>query len=240
MSKDPHSLSIKARKKVKAEMEKAERERTLNLFQKRMELARVGAVSFKAGKLKESATAYYQYLDILERTKGVKQGGLAPAQFDLKKDIAEMLLVSGVFWDLAKLHDKISKKDTAKLDNYLRLFILFSKNMPYQYVSAELLRKYMVNGLPIHKANFKDAHLQLGGGRCFIATAVQPLCADETLPSLRDFRDQVLMENVLGRCFVKIYYQVGPLAAAVILRTPIYFRKQIAKFLDRFAQTWNR
>ena len=235
---ESHSLSIRARKKVKAQLEKAEKERTLALFQKRMELARTGALAFKAGKLKESAQAYYSYLDISERSKEVKQGGLTPQNFDPKRDIAELLLLSGVFWDLAKLHDRISKKDTAKLKHFLEKFVLFSKGMPFQYISSELVRKYLVNGLPVHRSEFQDTHVKLGGGRCFIATALQDQCEPGTLASLRAFRDEKLLENFAGKIFVKIYYALGPSLAGWVLKAPPQFQKKIAEGLDRFSKRW--
>ncbi len=216
-------------------MEKAERERLLVLFQKRMELARSGAHFFREGKLKEAVQNYYSYLEILEKTKSLPRGGLEPKHFDSKKDIAELLLLSGVFWDLSKLHDRAKSKDNNKLTFYLSRFVLFSKGLPYQHVSAELLRKYLVNGTPKNRREFKDAHIQLGGGNCFIATAVEEYCAVETLPSLRRFRDEVLLKRTWGRSFVKVYYWVGPGLARLVLRTPEGFQRLLARIFDWIA-----
>jgi hypothetical protein len=69
-------LSVRARRRVKAQIEKTERERHMALFQKRMELARAGAILFKSGKFKDAVLNYYRYLEILERSKNVKAGGL--------------------------------------------------------------------------------------------------------------------------------------------------------------------
>ena len=225
-------LSIRARKKVKAELEKAERDRLLFLFQKRMDLARKGALLFREGKVKEAVQNYYSYLEILEKTKNVPKGTLEPKHFDSKKDIAELLLLSGVFWDLVKLHDRAQKKDTERLKYYMSRFVMFSKGMPFQNISAELVRKYLVGDLPRNRKEFKDAHVQLGGGKCFIATAVEDYCEVETLPILRVFRDEVLLKHFAGRAFVKVYYQVGPPCARAVLRTPLGFQKRLAKFFD--------
>ncbi len=62
---DDRPLSIRARKKVKAQIERQERDRLMALFQKRMELARNGAILFREGKIKESVHNYYSYLEIL-------------------------------------------------------------------------------------------------------------------------------------------------------------------------------
>jgi hypothetical protein len=228
-------LSIRARKKVKAQIEKAERERLLRLFQKRMELARSGAIFFREGKVKEAVQNYYSYLEILEKTKNLPKGGLEPKFFDHKKDIAELLLLSGVFWDLAKLHDRSKKKESDRLGYYLGRFVMFSKGMPFQNVSSELIRKYLVNGLPKNRKDFKDAHIQLGGGKCFIATAVEDYCEPTTLPALRNFRDTKLLTNFFGKVFVRFYYWAGPSAARLVLKTPEAFQRSVARRLDRFA-----
>ncbi len=229
-------LSIRARKKVKAQVEKAERERLMRLFQRRMELARSGAIFFRDGRVREAVQNYYGYLEVLEKTKGVPKGKLEPSHFDPKKDIAEMLLLSGVFWDLSKLHDRAKQKDLDKLNYYLGRFILFSKGMPYQHVSAELARKYLVNGLPKNRKEFKDAHIQLGGGTCFIATAVEDYCAPTTLDDLRAFRDQYLLKRAWGKVFVKVYYRVGPTLARGVLKLPEAPQRQLAHVFDRLAK----
>ena len=233
---DNHSLSIRARKKVKAQIEKAERERKISLFQKRMELAREGALQFKNGNFKASAQAYYQYLAILERSKEVRPGMLQPKDFDSKKDIAELLLLSGVFWDLAKLHDRVSRKNTDRLDHYLDLFVIFSKGRPFQHVSAELIRKYLMNGSPQNRGSFKAAHIRLGGGKCFIATAVEDYCAPKTVPALRYFRDDRLSHIPGGKLLIRCYYALSPAIAVTILRLPENIQTRIARGLDRLAE----
>jgi hypothetical protein len=228
-------LSIRARKKVKAQIEKTERDRLMLLFTKRMELARKGTLSFKEGKLVDAVLNYTAYIEVLEKTKGIGKGGLEPKHFDRKKDIAELLLVCGVFWDLAKMYDRPKKKDNDKLKHYLDRFVLFSKGMPFQKISTEMVRKYLVNSLPKNRTEFKDAHVKLGGGKCFIATAVEDDCAPETLPILRKFRSDVLMMNFAGRAFVKVYYRVGPPCAQCVLRMPKNFQKFLARRFDWLA-----
>jgi hypothetical protein len=174
---------------------------------------------------------------VLERTKGVPKGGLEPKHFDMKKDIAELLLLSGVFWDLAKMHDRPKRKDIEKLVSYLHRFVIFSKGMPFQNVSAEMVRKYLVNSLPKNRKEFKDAHIKLGGGKCFIATAVEDYCEPETLPSLRKFRSDVLLKNRPGRVFVRAYYYFGPPCAQMVLRTPETLQKMLARIFDRLAKS---
>ncbi len=236
MASDDRPLSVRARKKVKEQMEKAERERLMKLFQRRMELARDGALAYREGKLKEAVQNYYSYIDILERTKGVGRDKLEPTHFDQKQDVAELLLLSGVFWDLAKIHDRSVKSDMTRLRFYLDRFVLFSKNMPFHHVSAELIRKYLVNGTPRHRKEFKDSHIRLGGGKCFIATALEDECDSGTLERLRAFRDRRLQTTPWGRGAVRIYYAVSPPVARGVLRLPDGIRRYLGTSLSRLAR----
>jgi len=49
-----------------------------------------------------------------------------------------------------------------------------------------------------------------GGGGCFIATAAYGSYLNPQVKILRDFRDEYLISNSLGRKFVYAYYQYGP------------------------------
>jgi len=55
-------------------------------------------------------------------------------------------------------------------------------------------------------------------GYCFIATAAYGTETAAELDILRDFRDQVLLKNVLGSRFVEAYYRVSPPVADFIAR----------------------
>ncbi len=57
-----------------------------------------------------------------------------------------------------------------------------------------------------------------GKGGCFIATAAYGSYLDPHVEVLRGFRDDVLMENPLGRSFVDFYYMVSPPMADFIAR----------------------
>jgi hypothetical protein len=55
-----------------------------------------------------------------------------------------------------------------------------------------------------------------GGGGCFIATAAFGSYLDPHVMVLRQFRDKVLLQNSIGREFVKLYYRHSPLVANAI------------------------
>jgi len=54
------------------------------------------------------------------------------------------------------------------------------------------------------------------GGRCFIATAAYGTPLAEEIQVLRQFRDEYLLTNPLGRLFVSLYYEGGPPVAEFI------------------------
>jgi hypothetical protein len=49
-----------------------------------------------------------------------------------------------------------------------------------------------------------------GGGGCFIATAAYGSLMEPHVKILRDFRDKCLLDNALGKGFVKTYYRYSP------------------------------
>jgi len=57
-----------------------------------------------------------------------------------------------------------------------------------------------------------------GGGRCTIATAAYGSYLDPHVKVLREFRDEYLLTNPVGRVFVHIYYRVSPPVAGLISR----------------------
>jgi hypothetical protein len=231
------TLSGRTRKKVKAQMEKADRERKSKLFIRRMEYARNGAAAFKQGNLKDALHNYFGYIEILEKAKDVGRDDLQPKHFDPKQEVAELLLLTGVYWDLSKIHDLGGKKAFDRFRFYIDRFVMFSRGMPFQHVSAELIRKFLVNGSPKNRKEFKNAHLQLGGGKCFLATAVEEHLPERTLPRLRAYRDQRLMAYLPGKCFVRIYYFIGPWMARILIRVPERFQRRFARLVENLADS---
>ncbi|MBC7693427.1 MAG: hypothetical protein H7222_16805 [Methylotenera sp.] len=224
------------RNKIEQQVQQVEDERKRELLKRRLELARNGATHYAAGQYSEAAKLFMTYIRVLEDWKGASRGGLSPANFDLKTELSELVLLSGIYWDLVKLFDRTqsaNKQDDFK--HYLDKYVLFSKGFTFQPLASEAIRKYMRNGKPVHKAEFKAAYVTLSGEKCFIATSLMDVCDERTLPRLRTFRDEHLSKSLGGRALIVVYYKVGPKLVGPVNSIP-WVREKIARVLDRIAE----
>ncbi|MBN21369.1 MAG: hypothetical protein CL678_08795 [Bdellovibrionaceae bacterium] len=230
------SLGAKIRKNIEASIEKAEKQRIKDLFQKRIELAKDGIRHFESKNFPKATECFLTYLRILEDWKKSGKGGLHPSLFDLQKDGPELLLISGVYWDLTKLYDRTNSPERYKdFKHFLNQYLIFSKGMSYESLSMETLRKYIMVDKPVHRKDFKEAYKKMGGKQCFVVTSLSDHTAQSTLPTLRSFRDEVLEESFVGQLFIDWYYANGPELAQAMNELPDSVRKITAKSLDGVA-----
>jgi hypothetical protein len=232
----------RARRNAELQMEYNEKMHRLAMLRRRIELAQAGVRAFENHKIPEAVKAFHSYLRILEDWKGEPEGKLTPAHFDVKADVAELLLISGVYWDLTKLYDRTKSADKQReFHHYLEKYTQFSRGMPFQHVCLETMRKYIGNDKPLHKAEFKNAYKLLGGSSsCFVATSLMDVCEPDTMPRLRDFRDEVLSASRAGRAFTRWYYRNGPRMARVADRAPQPVRRAMALAIDWLARGLER
>jgi len=231
----------RARKQIQEKIELQEQARRVELQRRRIEIAQKGVTHFNENHIVEAVSAFRSYLAIVEDIKNAPKGGLNPSHFDRKTEMAEMVLITGVYWDLVKLYDRTTSREAfIDFQNYLGRYVAFAKGMPYQTMCSESLRKHMRSKGAHHKVEFKAAYKQLVGSKCFIATELEDLTALETLPSLRVFRDRFLRQHSTGRNFVAWYYRNGPGLAESLSRAPQIVRKAMALVLDLFARIISR
>ena len=227
----------RAKRKIQRQIEQAEREHRNKLLRRRIELATAGVRAYENGRVAEAVQNYQAYLKILEDWKGVGSNGLNPSLFDSKKDLYELLLITAVYWDLAKLYDRThSAPKQREFHVYLEKYLLFSKGAAFQPLSAETLRKYVQHEKAIHKADYRNAYKLLSGDQCFIATSLVDVIAPGTLSRLRGFRDEILLTFGPGRRFVRWYYRNGPGLADRCSRLPEPIRKLLGFALDRMGE----
>ncbi len=229
-----------ARRKIERDIEQAEEDRKRKLRAQRLEFARAGIANYQKRRLGEAVKAFKQYIHVLEELNKIPPGTLLPTHFDLKKDLSELLMLSGVYWDLVKLYDRTKSAEARQeFDHYLNKYITFSKGMPYQHLCAEALRKYIASEKPIHREPFKSAYRILNTSKCFIASALIEVTHLETLPRLRQFREEFLLKYYLGRIFVSWYYRWGPVLSQRVEALPHWIQFLLGKTLDGIAFTWS-
>ena len=239
MANPNQKQAAKPRSKIQASIEKVRQDQRLDVFRKRIDLAKQGLKAFETNRNPEAINFFNAYIRILEDWKDASPGGLNPTFFDRKKEIPEMMLISGVYWTLTKIYDKSQTPTGKEFPHYLEKFIVFSKGLPYQSLSAEHLRKYTNHEKPMHKDAFRNAYKMIGTGGCFIATSLLDVTSDQTLVRLWDFKEHLLEKSKLGRVFIKYYYQVGPWVARGLNHSPKIFRKGVGISLDSFAWCLN-
>jgi hypothetical protein len=226
----------RTRRRIQNQIEHQEEEHRRQLLRRRIELAHAGVRAFQMRRMGEAVKNFHTYIRILEDWKGCREGGLSPSLFDIQKDVAELLLISGVYWDLVKLYDRTKSVEKHKeFRHYMEKYILFSKGMPFQGLCGETLRKYISNEKPVHREEFKNAYKFITGSQCFVATSLIDHLGAETLPKLREFRDGPLARTSAGRGFTRWYYRSGPGLAAFVDRWPEAARRGAARMLDLMA-----
>ena len=230
--------SRKMRDQIEASIEKARAQHRRELFRKRIDLARQGVRLYQNRKLPDAVRAFHTYIGILEDWKSVPPGGLHPGLFDVKNDLPELLLISGVFWDLAKLYDRTkSPEKQREFHEYLEKFVIFTRGMPFQALAAETMRKYISIQNPVHRGAFKSAYKQIALTQCFVATALFDVSEPETVDTLRSFRERILRPRRLGRVFIRFYEAWSPGLAIQSDAWPHAVRRIAGRTLDGIART---
>lgn len=225
------------RLRVEKQLQKENEERRRELLIKRMDLAKEGVRLYQKGHVIEAIKFYQRYLLILEMWKQCGRDKLHPNLFDREKDVYELILINGVYWDICRLYDR-AKNDhqMAELKTSLEKFTLFSKGFPFQPLAAETIRRYIASGKCKHMPEFKAVYLNLGGSRCFVASSFVDLGHPSTIPALRGFRDLILKKSAVGRWLIAVYYHVGPHLATWMNARSTTTRKNASRLLDRLAK----
>lgn len=232
--KEVNELKKKIQQQIDNQKEADKRER----FKRRIDVAKTGILAYDEKNHREAVRNFFTYLRIIEDSKQVGENGLKITHFDRKTELPEILLLSGIYWDLAKVFDKTSDPNKLKsMRLFLDKFVEFTKGTTYQALGAESLRKYIVLDKARHRPDFQSAYTKLTGKKaCFIATAVREDLAPDTFDVLTRFRDEILLTSVVGRGFVRFYYGISPGIARLLERAPSQVKRPIARALDCIAE----
>lgn len=186
-----------------------EREKMLILkhkFDNRITTARFGKESFDVNDYGGALKRYSEYLTILAEIKKCPDlYALRPQHFDPKKEITELLLISQIFFEMARMYDAVPKfhEDSKKC---LEQFVTFSANQPFQVVNSELVRKHLKKSVFKNPDVFRNAYQQIfvQSKKCYVVT----FCFGETHPLTQEFRafKDELLNYPLGQELVRHYY----------------------------------
>ncbi|MBT3979957.1 MAG: hypothetical protein HOE90_01315 [Bacteriovoracaceae bacterium] len=177
-------------------------------YQTRITVARQGQEAYSTQDYVNAITYYNQYLKIIAEVKGADMATLRPKHFE-KRDTSEMLLISHIYWDLAKIYDLTPHLKT-ELRRVLDQFSTFTINQPYQIVNSEMLRKFIKKGRMVNDKIFQESYkkIQVSSKKCFIATYAFG-CDAPTTNRLRLFKSFV-MRRPMGFVLVDHYYRISP------------------------------
>jgi hypothetical protein len=186
-----------------------ERERILRLkrkYENRITIAKHGKECLDAGDYGNALKKFIDYFLILVELKEVKDiYELKVQMFDPKKDLTELLMISHIYFEMARMYDAVPKfqEDSKKC---LDQFVHFSANQPYQVVNSEMVRKYLKKSVFKNPETFRAAYQQIfvQSKKCYIVT----FCYGDQHQLTQDFRSfkECLLDFSLGQSAVRLYY----------------------------------
>jgi hypothetical protein len=200
-------------KSLKNNREERERKHRLkHRYANRITLARYAKESFDAGDYGGAIRKFNDYLSVMAEVKEVADVySLQITHFDPKKELTEMLMISHIYFEMARLYDAVPRfhEDSRKC---LNQFVAFSANQPYQVVNSEMVRKYLKKSVFKNPDLFRTAYQQIyvQSKKCYVVT----FCYGDSHPITRDCREfkDLLLESSTGRHFVSLYYRFSSLA----------------------------
>jgi hypothetical protein len=213
--------------KLAAQIQEGEKRRQERQFleelARRISIAREGRAFMERKQYPSAMNAYRKFLSITARNFNCEIKDLSPTQFEEKNRISESLITSSIFFDLLKMLDKLDSAG-AREDRqlYHKLFLRFTKGMPFQHFAAENIRKHLVySNSIVNKPEFWVTYRAIVGRQfCLVATWAFDSDSAPEVVRLRRFRDEVLWPNPAGRAFTRWYYRNGPAVTEVIARVP--------------------
>lgn len=198
-------------------------------FENRITITKFGKEAFDNGDYSTALRRFTEYLTIMAEIKEVNDFySLSPSHFNPHKDITEMLMISHLYFELARIYDAVPKfqEDSKKC---LDQFVSFSVNQPFQVVNSEMIRKNLKKTSFKNPEVFRLAYEQIyvQSKKCYVVT----FCYGSDAPitnQYRDFKDW-LLDRAWGREIVRLYYKNSSVAVKKWEQNPLMH--YLAKFL---------
>lgn len=187
-----------------------ERERNLILkhkYENRITTVRFGKESLDMSDWGNALSKWTEYMKTIAEAKRVKDiYSLRTSHFDPKKEITEMLMISHLYFEMARMYDA-HEKFHEESKKCLEQFVHFSANQPYQVVNSELVRKWLKKSTFKNPMAFRLAYQQIfvQSKKCYIVT----FCYGETDKMTADYREfkDWLLDRRWGQQLVQVYYR---------------------------------
>ena len=112
------------------------------LYRKRLQTLRLAQQHNQQDNIPKAVEGYLDYLNILAKFYRTKEAELKPSLFNLEKEMAEILMISQVYWGLAKAYDRSSRLQ-AETKRCLDQFVKFSLGFKFQYINSKMLKKFI-------------------------------------------------------------------------------------------------
>lgn len=199
--------------------EKAKEHKKMMLWKSRVNLIKRARLLMSQRQFNDAAVAYEKYLKVMEVVFDTKPGELNPEAFKDSARTQELTVVASVYWDLLRIYDTNDKYHdrqslaARKLSQFLKFTPLYGDIVK----RAEAFVRTAKNPAAI-RAFLKSASETKV--RCFIATAAFDSADAPEVLALRQFRDDVLAQNIWGLGFISFYESASPPLARWIDRHP--------------------
>lgn len=191
-------------------LEPQERKRVVERYNKRLSFLRKARECSHDNETKRAVDHYFQYLGSLAHWHRTEEEKLSPDHFDKAQDLAELLLISHVYWDLAKAYDR-SPSLSSEVVRCLDQFCRFTVGFKYQYANAQVAKKFIQRPVVRNKKAFQDAceRVSVSARGCYVATWSLGGGHPAT-EALRRFRDGPLARRPAGRALARLYGRWSP------------------------------
>lgn len=212
-------------------------------YRDRLKILRKGQEFYQQDDIPKAVDYYTQYLMALAQFHKVEEPKLSPKFFDKEKELAELLLISHVYWDLAKAYDRSPNLHNESV-RCLDQFVKFTTGYKYQYVNARMLRNYIRKRMAHNSKAFKQAYerIQVESKGCFIASDIYGFQHANT-KELRDIKLRIVQTNS-GRKLAEFYYQticpiyfnlfeLSPSAHHYMIKKPLSYLLSTSLFLKK-------
>lgn len=210
--------------KKKADAEESRKiEVASKVYRERLKILKKAQEYSQADEIPKAVELYGQYLNALALFFKTDEQKLSPKLFDQEKDLAELFLISHVYWDLAKAYDRSPNLHLESI-RCLDQFVNFTIGFRYQYANARTIKAFIRKRSAHNPSAFKQAYerIQVESKGCFISSELYGQTHPVT-ESLREFKFWS-QDSIIGLSFIKFYYNQ---------LCPLYFRLSQSTILNK-------